>query len=353
MLGNSNLSRRTFLGGLGGLSAGLAMGETAPGAPEASGVKFLICSDLHLESVPWGLEAKYGQEATIPTILAAAKREGCDFIMNLGDFMMPSKYGDPAALLKAWFNTEAFAGERYVALGNHDVELDTKATCIEKYRMPGKYYAFDRGGWHFVVLDPQNVRAADGSCVAYDGKKEGSGYDFTQRSFVDDAQLAWLREDLLAAQGRCLLFSHQSIEQYIGNGAAVRGVLEGVNRAAGHTKVVAAFGGHNHSNRDQCLGGIRYLQINSASYLYVGSSAPDAATRYKAAYPNFSLKGYTSMLNSSYPYDRVLYAIVEADATGVRMTGRSAAFVAPEPTAKVMANGMPMASWIKDATIRI
>lgn len=124
-------------------------------------MRFLICSDLHLESVPWGLEAKYGQEATIPTILAAAKREGCDFIMNLGDFMMPSKYGDPAALLKAWFDTEAFAGERYVALGNHDVELDTKATCITKYKMPGKYYAFDRGGWHFVVLDPQNVCMAN------------------------------------------------------------------------------------------------------------------------------------------------------------------------------------------------
>lgn len=350
----SGISRRAFLGGLAGLSAKLTLGAESSEASAAEGaVRFLLCSDLHLETVPWGREAKYGQEGTIPTLLRAASEQACDFIMNLGDFTMPSGKGNPTECLKAWFDTTVFAGERYVALGNHDVELDTKATCLERYRMPGKYYAFDRGGWHFVVLDPQNIRLEDGSCVAYDGKQSGSGYSFTQRSFVDDAQLAWLREDLMAAKGRCLIFSHQSVEQYIGNGAAVRATLEAVNQAAGYRKVVAVFGGHNHSNRDLSLGGIRYIQINSASYAYVGSGAPKAETRYKEAYPDFTLSGYSTMLNSSYPYRKVLYAIVEADATCVRVHGFDAGFVAPLPTSVLQPNNLPMASWIRDAEILV
>lgn len=351
----AGVSRRTFLGGLAGLAAAGASGGDvrAPGGA----ARFLICSDLHLETVPWGRaawqngdDAASRHEGTIPAILAAAAANACDFVLNLGDFLMPkSRYGSPDACLSAWWATDVFAGERFHVLGNHDVELSTKAQCLEAYRMPGRYYAFDRGAWHFVVLDAQCVRREDGTCVDYAGRQSGSGYSFVERSFVDDEQLAWLRADLAATRRRCLVFSHQCLTRSVGNAGAVRAVLEEANRRAGYRKVVAAFSGHHHSNYDLTRGGIRYLQVNSANYFYVGAAAREDSDR---RYPGIDLGGYTALLRSSYPYAKTLFAIVEADARGLRVRGMEAGFVPPAPPS-AQSGGLPAVAWIRDAAIRL
>jgi Icc protein len=70
--------------------------------------------------------------------------------------------------------------------------------------MPGLYYSFDHGGWHFVVLN--NFRVHGENFIAE----------------YDEEQLEFLRRDLTAANGRStMIFAHypavSAIEFFDGN----------------------------------------------------------------------------------------------------------------------------------------
>jgi hypothetical protein len=78
-------------------------------------------------------------------------------------------------------------------LGNHDLAAwnDPKAAedpdygkrlLLRELGLPGSYYSFDHGGWHFAVLDYL---------------KEDAPGRFSPE--LDTKQLAWLRQDLLGA----------------------------------------------------------------------------------------------------------------------------------------------------------
>lgn len=93
------------------------------------------------------------------------------------------------------------------AIGNHDIwgwkKSRSKATgeepnygkkrATEMLRLDERYYSFDQGGWHFIVLDSTQ---SDG----------GEGY----RAFLDDEQFDWLRRNLqsTAAGTPVLVLSH-------------------------------------------------------------------------------------------------------------------------------------------------
>lgn len=252
--GALGVSRRAFLGGMAGFAAGAAMG--AGEASGAEGFTFILCSDLHAQDVPQG-------ERVLRDILAAARRHGADFIIQLGDFIRPGA----TALRAIWEDKNpatGFAGGRYLAIGNHDLDtaswetfcgafMDTSDPRTPKVR---PYYSFDHKGLHFVFLNGNE----------------------TNVSFrLDAAQLAWLRADLEAATARCLLFCHESLDHEQANGREAQALLEEVNRAAGWRKVVAVFSGHNHSSYDRSLAGIRHIQINSASYVWIGLGHPGRA----------------------------------------------------------------------------
>lgn len=79
-----------------------------------------------------------------------------------------------------------------------------------------------------------------------------------------------VKKDLEATDKKCILFTHQSIEKAINNKEAVRRILEDENKRAGFKKVVLAFSGHNHSNYTEEINGITYMQMNSASYVWIG-----------------------------------------------------------------------------------
>ncbi len=92
-------------------------------------------------------------------------------------------------------------------VGNHDVwgwdKKDSATTgtegrwgkkwAVETYDLPRSYYAFDRAGWHFIVLDSTFPHGGDG----YTAK-------------LDEDQFAWLAADLAAtpATKPVLILSH-------------------------------------------------------------------------------------------------------------------------------------------------
>ena len=213
--------------------------------------------------------------------------------------------------------------------------------------MPARYYSFDQGDFHFIVLDGNNL---------FDGKKythyaRANYYvDAKKRAHIDPEQMDWLKKDLAATNKRCILFSHQSIEEALNNGAEVRKILEAENQRAGFKKVVMAFGGHNHSNYSKEINGITYVQINSASYVWIGEP-----TRTEERYPKEINDRFGGILKYSMTYTEPLYAIVTLNSKGATLKGTDAEFVPPTPKDLNMNDSVgvfPLVSNIKDLKVK-
>lgn len=307
---------------------------TSACAEQEKSLKFAIASDFHAQDVPDG-------EERIASFIRAAKDEKVDFIIELGDFCRLDSAGQ--VYLKLW---DSFEGDKYHVIGNHDMDSYTPEEYVAGMKMPGRYYSFDKGDFHFIVLDGNNL---------YDGKeythyaKANYYVDPKMRAFIDPEQMAWLKQDLAATDKKCVLFSHQSIEQFLNNGATVRQILEEENRRAGFKKVVLAFGGHNHSNYTKEINGITYMQINSASYVWI-----DKPSMTEKRYPKEVNDRY-SLLKYSMTYTKALYAIVTLNSEGAIVKGTEAEFVPPTPKDLNMGDSIdhyPLVSNIKDADIR-
>jgi 3',5'-cyclic-AMP phosphodiesterase len=137
--------------------------------------------------------ADLGLEAALDHALSLSPRP--DLILSGGDAIMNAT-GESSARIdqqwalwhQAWRRTTGT--ETFHCLGNHDCRLwdanDGTATAhkrraIAELGMPGRYYSFDRGGWHFAVLD---------SCQPLNG-----GYT----AGLDPAQWQWFQQDLSQA----------------------------------------------------------------------------------------------------------------------------------------------------------
>lgn len=296
-------------------------------------LKFAIASDFHAPDVPDG-------EKRLSSFIKIAENEQVDFIIELGDFC---RLDSANKVYRELWNS--FSGDKYHVIGNHDMDKYTPEEYVEGMGMSNRYYSFDKGDFHFIVLDGNNL---------YDGKKyhhyARANYYVNpeMRAFVDPEQLAWLQQDLAATDKKCILFSHQSIELALNNGETVRQILENENNRSGYKKVVLAFSGHNHSNYTKVINGITYMQINSASYVWI-----DKPTQTEKRYPKEINEKYR-LLSHSITYTKPLYAIVTLTKEGADIKGSKADFLPPTPQDLHIGDSIgvyPLVSTIKDAKI--
>ena len=154
--------------------------------------------------------------------------------------------------------------------------------------------------------------------------------------------MEWLKNDLSATNKRCILFSHQSIEQALNNSTEVRKILEAENKRAGFKKVVMAFGGHNHSNYSKEINGITYVQINSASYVWIGEP-----TQTEKRYPKEVNDRFGDILKYSMTYTKPLYAIVTLNSKGATLKGKTAKFMPPTPKELHMNDSVGISPWYR------
>ena len=199
-------------------AAGLLASCGTPQKP----VTFAIASDFHAQDIPDGGDR-------LNAFIDTAISRQVDFIIELGDFCRLDSISKPYR--DSW---QRFPGDKYHVIGNHDMDVYGPDEYTAGMGMPGRYYSFDRGDYHFIVLDGNNI---------FDGEKY-THYDHANyyanpkfRAFIDPEQMEWLRQDLAATTKRCVLFSHQSLDQVIGNREEVRKILEEENERAGFTKV--------------------------------------------------------------------------------------------------------------------
>ena len=296
-------------------------------------VKFAIVSDLHAPDIPDGLQR-------MQAVVDAANREKVDFIIQLGDFIRLDSLSRPYR--EVW---DQFKGEKYHVLGNHDLDKYTKEEFVAGFGMPGRYYSFDKGEFHFIVLDGNNL---------YDGKEyrpySRANYYVNpkMRAFMDPEQMEWLKKDLASTDKKCILFSHQSVDTFMNNASDVRKILEGENERCGFKKVVVAFSGHNHSNYTKVINGITYVQINSASYVWV-----EQPSMTEKRYPK-EINDKYSLLSRSITYDKSLFGIVTLTDKSMELKGTQGKFLSPSPQEIGLGDSLgvfPLVSSIEDLTL--
>jgi len=255
-----------------------------------------IIADLH-----HGLEPR--AMSLLKTFIGAANEQNAGCIIQLGDF----NYGKPESreCIDLW-NT--FKGAKYHVLGNHDMDFYDKEHMVEFWSMPGRYYSFDRGGYHFVILDRNNLKTP----VGYIPYAKGNFYvDPEMRAHADPEQLEWLKADLRETELPAIVFMHQGLGMdtvYKGAQAAIETIFEQVNSDAGLPKVAACFCGHHHIDRYNFKNGIHYVWINSISYYWIGEK-------------------YGRMA----PYRDPLFAFITFRSNGIEIEGRTTTWESPTP----------------------
>ena len=268
-------------------------------AASAGGIRFGVISDLHQDIMHDAIE----RVTAFVDAMTAAK---ADFIVQLGDFCVPVERN--REFLAAW---NRFPGPRWHVLGNHDMDGGRKRDDVVAFLgMPSRHYSFDAGGVTFVVLDG-NDRG---------GKARGYA------RFVADDQLQWLESTLAAAALPVVVLVHQPLDHDDGveNHAAVRALIE--KPQPGRPGVAAVLSGHLHQDYLRTLNGIAHVQINSASYVWLGEKGR------RMVYPEPVHQAHPHLASVA-PYRDPLWAmvVIDAEAGTLTLTGRSTEWVGPDP----------------------
>ena len=266
-------------------------------------------TDLHHGYCPDALDR-------LKVFIGEASSRKVDGIIQGGDFCHPKP--EAAELMQVW---NQYKGDKYHVLGNHDMDFGTKQDIMKVWGMERPYYAFERGGFHFIVMDCNHI-LKDGQYIDY---VKGNYYiDPSRRDLVDPGQIEWLEAEIAKAKHPCIIISHQSFDEVwtgstVPNRLEVRKVIDRANEGRKNPKVIACICGHHHLDHHMTINGVHYIHINSASYYYVGDGFGSDGSRAT--------------------YSEPVFAFVTFDPAGeIRIEGRQASFRSPTPKEKGFPN---------------
>jgi alkaline phosphatase len=290
----TRLTRRAFLR-RGALL--LAAGSAAPGAaaPEKPVLKIALFTDVHYADKAAAGTRHYRQSPEkLRRSVDRFNEARAALAVELGDFIdEAASVEDEIGYLKRIDREYArFKGERHYALGNHCVWSLTKEEFFAHSGARKGYYSFDRGGFHFVVLD---------ACFRADGTAYGrKNFNWTDTE-IPAAERRWLEQDLEKTSSRTIVFLHQRLDvagHYgVKSGPEVRKILETSGR------VLAVFQGHYHLNDHREIGGIHYTTLRA---MVEGPDAEKGACGLLEVYRDGSLKvdGFHSQRDYSWGSSR-------------------------------------------------
>lgn len=187
------MNRKTFLQ----QSAALAGTAMLPAGLLAASdrkkpIRFAHLTDIHLKP---GLVPEKGMATALQHVQKL--RHPVDFIINGGDAIMDAlEWGKERTAEQFNLFKKILAQENslpvYHTIGNHDVwgwfvkenkpdqdRLYGKVWVVETFEMKDRYYRFQQGNWHFIVLDSTQLNP-EGGYIAR----------------LDAPQLEWLQQEL-------------------------------------------------------------------------------------------------------------------------------------------------------------
>ncbi len=219
----------------------------------ASRLRVGMVTDLHYADKPPAGSRHYRETpAKLDEAAVKFERDPPTFLVELGDLIDAA---DSVAVEQRYLKTinrkfSAICKDRHYVLGNHCVDTLKKEEFLDAVGQEKSYYSFDRGGFHFIVLD---------SCFRSDGQPYGrKNFQWTDANLPAD-ELQWLSSDLQSNKKPTIVFAHQRLDvsthHGVKNNEAVRKILEDSNQ------VLAVFQGHSHQNDLKEIGGIHYCTL--------------------------------------------------------------------------------------------
>ena len=183
-----------------------------------------LVTDLHHADKPSAGSRHYRE--TLGKLAEAAtqfEKDRADFIVELGDLIDAADTVETEQRYLKEINREfcAISKDRHYVLGNHCVDALTKAEFLGGVEQKDSYYSFDRGDFHFVVLD---------ACFRNDGEPYGRKNSKWNDANIPAAELEWLQADLRSTDRKTVVFAHQRLDvsndHGVKNCPEVRGVLQ-------------------------------------------------------------------------------------------------------------------------------
>ena len=252
-------TRRAFLG-VGGLvlAAGAVdpnslWAEDATKAGQGDVLRVGLVTDLHYADKPASGTRHYRET---PQKLEEAARQfeksQLDLLVELGDLVDAADSVQTEETYLKTINRQlaSICKDRHYVLGNHCVDTLRKEEFLAVVEQKKSYYSFDRGQYHFIVLD---------ACFRSDGQPYGRKNSTWTDTNIPSEEMEWLEQDLKANQKKTVVLAHQRLDvsnsHGVKNNAEVRKLLE----ASGQVLVV--FQGHSHQNDLKQIAGIHYCTL--------------------------------------------------------------------------------------------
>ncbi|MFN8710027.1 MAG: metallophosphoesterase family protein [Planctomyces sp.] len=251
---NIRLGRRSFLkNGTLVLTAASFSSSTLPADDEAPRLRVGLVTDLHYaDKVPAGTRHYRETLAKLEEAARQFEQDKPSFLVELGDFIDAADSVDVELEYLRTINRpfSAICKDRHYVLGNHCVDTLKKEEFLGGVEQEKSYYSFDRGGFHFIVLD---------SCFRSDGESYGrKNFQWTDAN-IPTAELEWLKADLQDNDKPVIVFAHQRLD--VSNSHGVRNNAEVRKALESSGKVLAVFQGHSHQNDLEEIGGIHYCTL--------------------------------------------------------------------------------------------
>lgn len=286
---NRPICRRAFLQG----SSLVLMGAMTPSVATAAAGELTIglVTDLHYADKPSAGTRFYRE--TLDKLEEAGRQFAAakpSLLVELGDLIDAAEVDVEKGYL-ARINTlfGSLCKDRYYVLGNHCVDTLTKDEFLGGVEQERSYLSFDRGGWHFIVLD---------ACFRSDGQPYGRKNSSWKDANIPPAEVEWLQADLKATTLPTIVFAHQRLDvsndHGVKNCEAIRGILEKSGR------VQAVFQGHSHRNDHHEIAGIHYCTLRA---MVEGSGLDNSGASLLTLRPDGSmvLKGFRQQSSYDWP----------------------------------------------------
>jgi predicted phosphodiesterase len=231
-------------------------------------VRFGLVTDPHYADRAPANNRYYSESlAKVSECIDLMNEQQVDFLVELGDLKDQGTEPNEAETLR-YLNTieqemRRFRGPLFHVLGNHDHDSISKEQFLKSVSNDGfteatNFYSFDKGPFHFVVLDA-NYTSAD---QPYDH----GNFDWTD-VHIPGKQLKWLRKDLKRNARPTIIFVHHQLDSIAfpsehrvhcpDNADVVREILE----KSGN--VLAVFQGHYHRGSMNRINNIYYYTLKA------------------------------------------------------------------------------------------
>lgn len=212
-----------------------------------------LITDLHHADKP-SAGTRHYRETLVKLAEAAAQfeKDKPNFIVELGDLIDAADSVETEQRYLKAINREfsAISKDRHYVLGNHCVDMLTKPEFLNGVEQKESYYSFDRGDFHFVVLD---------ACFRNDGEPYGRKNSKWNDANIPAVEVEWLQEDLKGSNKKTIVFAHQRLD--VSNDHGVKNCPEVRKIFEQSGKVLAVFQGHSHQNDLKDIGGIHYCTL--------------------------------------------------------------------------------------------